>query len=147
MPQFAEFLRESYFCLTRPSQKVQIGNHSGKPIHTLLSRPIISTYRSANQTTLHVAISQKSSLKRCSFLHFCPGISGDKDVIWTWTWLRGFILIFFQSFAETDVKEMKKKMEFWSIMFMVLGLVIALAFFIAVSFVISWPWFILSYDF
>ena len=46
-------------------------------------------------------------------------------------------MIFFQSFAETDVKEMKKKMEFWSIMFMVLGLVIALAFFIAVSFVIS----------
>ncbi|XP_066921842.1 ATP-dependent translocase ABCB1-like [Clytia hemisphaerica] len=36
-----------------------------------------------------------------------------------------------QSFAEVDANEMKKKMEFWSIMFMVLGLVIAIAFFIA----------------
>ena len=55
MPLFAEIRRESYFCLARPSQKVQIGHHkshhSGKPIHTLFSRPIHKKYRSANQTS------------------------------------------------------------------------------------------------
>ena len=45
MPQFGQ---ESYFCLARPRQKVKTGHykshHRGKPIHTLLSRPIKSTY-------------------------------------------------------------------------------------------------------
>uniref|UniRef100_A0A7M5VBZ8 Uncharacterized protein n=1 Tax=Clytia hemisphaerica TaxID=252671 RepID=A0A7M5VBZ8_9CNID len=36
-----------------------------------------------------------------------------------------------QSFAENDPQEMEKKMEFWAIMFMVIGLVIGVAFFIA----------------
>ena len=67
MPPLAEFRRESYFCLARPSQNKQIGHHkshdSGKQIHTLLSRPIRSTYRSAIET-MSTPVAEKLAVKK-----------------------------------------------------------------------------------
>ena len=84
MPPFAEFRRESYFCLARPNQQGQIGHHknhhSGKPIHTLLSRPIRSTYRSVNQTTkTHARIDSNISHQRSNSRLLISRIRGCTD--------------------------------------------------------------------
>ena len=85
MPLFAEFRRESYFCLARPSQKVQIGHHkshhSGKPIFTLLSRPIRSTYRSANQTSSLLIGTKEVDLKSQIVFKRLPGSTPAGNVL------------------------------------------------------------------